>query len=175
MKRLPLIIKKHPITPIYFIFLSFLVIYLDYLTGPFIQFPVLYLIPILLTSWYQNIWSGIGLAIILSMMRALFIPLWAVSHWTFSDILVNALIRSAVFVLFAYLVNKVSLQKQELERELNTLKGILPICGFCKKIRNDQGAWDSLEKYISEHSEAKFSHGMCPECAKKHYPDFFKE
>lgn len=57
-------------------------------------------------------------------------------------------------------------------REIRTLKGILPICSSCKKIRKDSGSWEQVEKYISEHSDALFSHGICPECAKKLYPDF---
>jgi len=60
---------------------------------------------------------------------------------------------------------------QEAMAQINTLQGILPICSFCHKIRNDQESWEMLEKYISEHSEAKFSHGICPECLKKNYPD----
>jgi PAS domain S-box-containing protein len=50
---------------------------------------------------------------------------------------------------------------------IKTLKGIIPICSYCKKIRNDSGAWDQMEAYISAHSEAHFSHGACPECYKK--------
>ena len=50
---------------------------------------------------------------------------------------------------------------------IKTLKGIIPICSYCKKIRNDKGAWDQMESYISAHSEAHFSHGACPECYKK--------
>jgi len=50
---------------------------------------------------------------------------------------------------------------------IKTLKGIIPICCYCKKIRNDTGAWDQMEAYISAHSEAQFSHGACPECFKK--------
>jgi PleD family two-component response regulator len=67
---------------------------------------------------------------------------------------------------------------QQLNRELSvaleeikTLRGILPICSHCKKIRDDTESWQQLEEYISTHSEAKFSHGICPDCAKKHYPD----
>ncbi len=52
--------------------------------------------------------------------------------------------------------------------EIKTLRGILPICSYCKKIRNDKGAWDRIEAYISYHSEAEFTHGICPECYKKH-------
>jgi hypothetical protein len=49
---------------------------------------------------------------------------------------------------------------------------LLPICAACKKIRNDKGAWEQIETYIRDHSEADFSHSICPDCAKKLYPDF---
>ncbi len=50
------------------------------------------------------------------------------------------------------------------EAQIRTLQGLLPICMMCKKIKNDQGYWESLEKYIHEHSDARLSHGLCPEC-----------
>ena len=56
-------------------------------------------------------------------------------------------------------------------KEIKTLRGILPICSFCKKIRDDEGYWEQVDVYIHKHSQADFSHGICPECAKKHYPD----
>jgi hypothetical protein len=56
---------------------------------------------------------------------------------------------------------------------IKTLEGILPICSSCKKIRDGEGVWQSLERYIGERSKAKFSHGICPECARKLYPDIF--
>ena len=61
--------------------------------------------------------------------------------------------------------------------KVKTLKGLLPICSFCKKIRDDQGYWNQLEAYIETHSDAAFSHGICRECAEKYYPDmkFFEE
>ncbi|WP_022666729.1 response regulator [Desulfospira joergensenii] len=61
---------------------------------------------------------------------------------------------------------------QELKQamdEIKTLKGILPICSYCKKIRDDQGNWNYLETYIENHSEASMTHGMCPECSDKLY------
>ncbi len=57
--------------------------------------------------------------------------------------------------------------------EIKTLRGIIPICSFCKMIRDDQGFWNQVEEYVKEHSEANFSHSMCPECAHKHYPEVF--
>jgi PAS domain S-box-containing protein len=54
---------------------------------------------------------------------------------------------------------------------IKTLKGLLPICASCKKIRDDQGYWQQIEAYVSDHSDAEFSHGICPECAQRLYPD----
>ena len=55
--------------------------------------------------------------------------------------------------------------------EVKTLRGFLPICSSCKSIRDDKGYWNRIEKYIQDHSDAEFSHGICPDCAKKLYPD----
>lgn len=57
--------------------------------------------------------------------------------------------------------------------KVNVLGGLLPICASCKKIRDDKGYWNQIEIYIRDHSEAEFSHGICPDCAKKLYPDFY--
>ena len=65
-------------------------------------------------------------------------------------------------------------KNEELEAafsEVKILRGMLPICMHCKKIRDDKGYWNQLESYIQEHSGAEFSHSICQECAKKHYPD----
>ncbi len=167
--------RKIPPTPYIWVFLSFVVICIDYLSGPQIHFPILYLLPIFLASWNHGRRWGIGLAVFLSGTRIIYAHLWVVPHFTIAIALINALIRACVFILFALLLSQISRQKRELEKELNTLKGILPICGYCKRIRNDDDTWDSLEKYISSRSEAKFSHGLCPECAKKYYPEYFDE
>lgn len=55
--------------------------------------------------------------------------------------------------------------------EVRTLKGIIPICAGCKKIRDDQGYWEQIEIYITEHSDAEFSHGLCPDCLEKFYAE----
>gem|GEM_PF-1669605 len=82
----------------------------------------------------------------------------------------------------------IALQRKEFENERETLileyqaalaqvkqlSGLLPICASCKKVRDDQGYWTQIEEYIVDHSEADFSHGLCPECLKKLYPDIKK-
>lgn len=60
---------------------------------------------------------------------------------------------------------------QEALDQVRTLEGILPICSFCKKIRDDRNYWRQVEDYVGSHSEAKFSHSICPECMSKHYPE----
>jgi predicted membrane protein len=60
---------------------------------------------------------------------------------------------------------------EQLLSEISVLKGILPVCSFCKKIKDENDQWQSMEYYISSHSEAQFSHGFCPECGKEHYED----
>ena len=72
------------------------------------------------------------------------------------------------------LKNKI-IELQKAQEEVNLLSGLLPICATCKKIRDDNGYWNRMESYISSHSKVKFSHGICPDCAQKSYPDLYKE
>lgn len=62
-------------------------------------------------------------------------------------------------------------EKKRAEEEIKTLKGFIPICANCKKIRDDKGYWNQIESYIRKHSEAEFTHSLCPECAKELYPE----
>jgi len=67
---------------------------------------------------------------------------------------------------------------EELQRalkEVKVLRGLIPICASCKKIRNDGGFWQQLEEYLGEHSEAEFSHGLCQPCIKKLYPGVYPD
>ncbi len=59
--------------------------------------------------------------------------------------------------------------------EITTLRGILPICSSCKKVRDDDGYWNQIETYITDHSDAEFTHGICPDCIKKLYPDIYDQ
>ncbi len=70
---------------------------------------------------------------------------------------------------------KLIFQAQEALNKVKTLSGLLPICASCKKIRNDKGYWEQIETYIANRSEAEFSHGICPECAKRLYPEYRKK
>jgi C4-dicarboxylate-specific signal transduction histidine kinase len=64
---------------------------------------------------------------------------------------------------------------QEAMSKVKILSGFLPICSSCKKIRDDKGYWNQIESYIRKHSEAEFSHGICPDCTVKLYPELYEE
>jgi DNA-binding NtrC family response regulator len=74
-----------------------------------------------------------------------------------------------------------AIERQCLTTDLRTalihiqkLQGMLPICAICKNIRDDKGYWNRVEEYISKYLDVEFSHGICPECAQEHYPEFYK-
>ncbi len=79
-----------------------------------------------------------------------------------------------------YMLQEILLANQELDekveeledalRHVRRLQGLLPICMWCHRIRNDKESWERIELYISEHSDARFTHGLCPDCAREHYP-----
>jgi AmiR/NasT family two-component response regulator len=72
-------------------------------------------------------------------------------------------------------LRRLNAELQEALTKVKTLSGLLPICASCKKIRDDQGYWHEVETYVRDHSEAEFSHGLCPDCIKKLYPELYKD
>ena len=67
--------------------------------------------------------------------------------------------------------NALIAQLQKTLQEVKTLRGFLPICAHCRKIRQDSGYWQQIEVYVQEHTDAKFTHGLCPDCTHKLYPE----
>jgi len=80
--------------------------------------------------------------------------------------------------LVIVLIHSLQQKKANLEKalsEIKVLSGFIPICASCKKIRDDKGYWNQIEVYIRDHSEAKFTHSICPTCATKLYPDIIRD
>jgi hypothetical protein len=100
-------------------------------------------------------------------------PFMGAALWSGAISLFLIGLGTAIFIKISEpIIRKLSNTVYRLEKtlgEVKTLKGIVPICSFCKKIRDDKGYWDQVEVYVSQHTEADFSHGICPECMKKHY------
>lgn len=75
------------------------------------------------------------------------------------------------FVELQEALNRQVKELQEALGHIKVLQGILPICMYCHKIRSDEQSWQRMERYITEHSDAQFSHGICPDCLVKHHPE----
>lgn len=68
-----------------------------------------------------------------------------------------------------------AIERQNLLIKIKTLHGMLPICSSCKKIRDDEGYWNEIEKYLADHSDVEFTHGICPDCLKELYPETYNK
>src|SRR5262245_41051394 len=146
----------------------------DYSSGREMSFGVFYFLPIWLITWHFNRKGGILMALICAVV-------WFVVDDAGSDYskpffaFWNAGVRLAYFLTFALLLSHAGEQLHQSRREVNQLSSLLPICATCKKIRDENGAWQEFETYIRDPSATKFSHGVCPECAQKLYPEFSDE
>ena len=170
------------------VFSSLLVIVLgiiDFTTGWELGFFTFYFIPIAYSAWY----AGYKLSLFTAVFSAV---IWFLADYFllrhYSSIFFlfwNMTLRLVVFFLVSFFVSKlhnlllnekkISNDLREAAKQIKTLKGFLPICASCKKIRNDDGYWEQLEKYICEHSDAEFSHGLCDACARRLYPELFND
>ena len=150
---------------------------IDFITGYELNFFVFYFIPVSITAWYIGPGTSIGMAILCAI------------EWFGVDVLSGHLYLSQFYAVWDTMIRLVSFiviglalakirqllnhQRQlaeDLRRsvsEVEVLETFLRICSQCKKIRDQEGRWQQLEKYISDHSGMQFSYGLCPECAKK--------
>lgn len=77
----------------------------------------------------------------------------------------------SAFGMIAMVIDRIRVRAEKSEKHARKIEGILPICSYCKKIRDEKNQWQILEAYIEDRSKAEFSHGICPECFAKHRPD----
>jgi hypothetical protein len=151
--------------------------FLDFITGYELDLSLFYLVPLCLVTWY----TGKNFGIIIALVSAV---VWlcadiqaghsyshpAVSLWNgaiiFGFFLMTVIILSKLKAAHERQATLVSELREALDN-VRVLKGLIPICAWCKKIRDDEGYWKNVETYFSEHSDASFTHGMCPQCKAK--------
>ena len=139
------------------------------LLGFFVFHPIIHLISVFHASSGQKIEIDF-VSEIFTAFTASMLP-WSMSFVLFGTLLGVYYMKSKIANREkTKLITKLSTSLAEIK----TLSGLLPICSSCKKIRDDKGYWEEIECYITAHSEAGFSHGICPECTEKLYPDFVK-
>lgn len=149
----------------------------DWLTGFELNFFVFYFLPVSLAAWFLNLYASMIVAIFCAMVwiGADFLSghmysahLYAV--WNTMVRLVSFLAIGGAMSRIRYLLDREHQAADSLRQalsEIKVLETFIPICAQCKKIRNKDGSWQQLELYIGQHSNTQFSHGYCPECAKK--------
>lgn len=94
-----------------------------------------------------------------------------VTRKVYASLILNLLVCAVITIVVLFLVN---IAIKRYQTKIDTLKGIVPICSFCKQVRDDKGYWNQVEAYFAEHTDAEFSHGICPSCMEKHYPGYHK-
>ncbi len=119
---------------------------------------------LVVTTLFYNIFPKYFMIIIIAIVLQHFIILIQVP-WKFEDLLINIFAIGGISILATF----VHLFIFNIVRENRSLKGLLPICANCKKIRDDKGYWNRIESYVEKHSGVEFSHGLCPECLDQLY------
>lgn len=151
----------------------------DHVTGHDATLEALYLIPVGLAAWVFGRSAGLTIALgcaLLGLASDWLLP----GHFNHPIVPAwNALSRLAIYAISAWVVDagrsalvereRMIGELQEALAEIRTLRGLVPICAWCKCIRDDEhgGRWTSIEAYVAAHSEATFTHGICPPCARR--------
>jgi hypothetical protein len=152
-------------SPVSWIVLSAACVGLDRLSGPTIQFPIVYLLPVSLAAWHGSRRWGIALAVLLPLCRLAFRAVWE-PPWTVTESAINAGIRIAVFVTFAWLIDRTARQMHDLRRA-QLMEGLLGVCTVCRRIRNERaGTWQRLEAYVATRP-ADLRREVCPDCRQE--------
>jgi K+-sensing histidine kinase KdpD len=143
---------------------------LDYWIGRHILFPIFFIIPVALAAWNRDRSAAFLLAFLVTAARLSFELDW--DEGTLAPYIpFNAFIRLSVLVIVALFAARVAEQHHQLSERVQQLEGLLPICSHCHRIKESGETWTRLEEYISQRSEAQFSHGICPSCWQERYAE----
>lgn len=161
--------------PNWFIAAGGVLIAIDYVTGPNPQVPFLYFFPVALAAWYSGRAPALLLSLVMPLAHFLFIRNLASSLGGFEVLAIQTVLRAVLIGLLGFWLARLAEHERAVETRVTQLEGLLSICSFCKKIRNDDGTWEVLERFISSHSQAEFSHALCPSCTDQQYHLLFDD
>ena len=155
--------------PMWWVGITAVLVWATYMIGSDTQFPALYVLPVSAAAWYSGRRPAVGLAIAVTASNVVFLlVLWPAAPNS-GTLVLEALFRGAVITLMGLWFSRLSEHERQLHRYVLKLEGLLPICAFCKSIRNEAGEWERLETFVAARSDAEFTHGFCPNCAKERY------
>ncbi len=154
--------------PAWWIGVCLVVIWSDFLGGAE-YFPLLYTVPVVLAAWYSGARPAMWLAGVVPLIRLAFLnELVHPAEAFWSAGLMTAARGVVVFFIGLWFARLADVERA-LDQRVRVLEGLLPICSFCKNIRNENGEWERIENFISRRSDVEFSHGFCPSCGAAHY------
>jgi len=119
----------------------------------------------------DGVWNESGVAVSIELQPHFYQTIWFYGLCVLFIALAGAATQRVRVVRLMARERELGERVQEALADIKILRGLLPICASCKKIRDDSGYWKQMETYIHEHSEANFSHGICPDCLRRLYPD----
>lgn len=153
---------------------------LDYITGPQFGFFVFYYIPILYAGWFIDkktvIIYAFAATVIWWIADSLGENIYGSEFFRYWNSFIRLISFLLVGIVFSNSRQQIVIEKQlsgKLSKtlsEIKQLRGLLPICASCKNVRDDKGYWEQIEVYVKDHSDANFSHSICPSCMEKLYP-----
>jgi hypothetical protein len=146
--------------------LAVIFLFVDYFTGTAIQFPIAFIFPVALAAWHRGFRWGLFFAVSQPAVHFAFV-VFEGAPWPMTASVVNLLIRIAVLCLFGWLVTHTVRQRHRIA----ALERLLPVCAWCKKIRDEYNSWQPLDSYLSKRAEIDITHGICPDCQRKHFPE----
>lgn len=161
----------HSISPWWWLPVAAALVTVDYVTGPYFQFPSVYILVVVAAAWFSGLTTGLALAVIMPLSRVvLMLTLWS-QPWDASAFFATAATRFVVFSVMAVLAARLADHERALAREVEVLTSLLPVCTYCRMIRRSDDRWTTLEAYAREATH-EFATGLCPDCASSRLPEY---
>lgn len=160
----PAFLVKMMASPVCWVGVSAAVLLLDWLAGPAISFPFMFILPVALAAWHRGFKWGAFFAVGLPLIRYGF-SFIRDAPWPDFVSIINMGIRAAVLFGGAWMIARIAKQ----QRRIEGLERLLPICAWCGKIRVEDKAWERLDSYLALRTDLSFTHTICKECSAKQF------
>lgn len=142
----------------------------DFLTGPYFQFPSVYILFVVLGAWFNGLGTGLMMALVLPFTRVALMEFYWDAPWDPPIFVATALTRAAAWSLLAWMTARLAHHERNLRAEVETLISLLPVCADCHQIRATDDTWQRLDVYAAQHT-SHFSRGLCPTCLRARLPE----
>lgn len=154
-----------------------LLAWLDFAVGLKVRFGPAYAIPVLLSTWYLGRAPGVLSALVSTVlwhgMQVVILQDQSITFYRYWDLLSGLLAFLGVALATSWSRDlyaretALNLELNQALEKVETLEGMLPICAWCRRVRDEEGLWEQIETYVSKHSDTTWTHGICPECLRK--------